>query len=80
MDIEFTPDSDTNIDDILIRIKKYDNFVDTTNIKQEDYFNLNDINSRILNIPDSVKLYGFLKLERFNLYLWIENKNNILLF
>ena len=79
MDIEFTPDSDTNIDDILIRIKKYDNFVDTTNIKQEDYFNLNDINSRILNIPDSVKLYGFLKLERFNLYLWIENKNNILL-
>jgi hypothetical protein len=79
MDIEFTPDSDSNIDDILNRIKKYDNFVDISNIKQEDYFNLNDVNSKILNIPDSVKLYGFIKLERFNLYLWIEKKNNILL-
>jgi len=81
MDIEFTPDSDTNIntDDIICKIKRYDNFVDTTNIKQEDYYSLNDVNSKMLNIPDSVKLYGFLRLDRFNLYLLNKKKNNILL-
>ncbi len=79
MDIEFTPDSDVNIDDILSKIKKYDNFRNGEILKNDDYFILNDVSSKTLNIPDNVKLYGVLVLDDFNLYLWIEKKNNILL-
>jgi hypothetical protein len=79
MDIEFTPDSDVNIDDILIKIKKYDNFCSADILKNDEYFILNDVTSKILNIPDNVKLYGVIVLDHFNLYLWIEKKNNILL-
>lgn len=79
MDIEFTPDSDVNIDDILSKIKKYDNFRNGEILKNDDYFILNDVSSKTLNIPDNVKLYGILVLDDFNLYLWIEKKNNILL-
>jgi len=79
MDIEFTPDSDVNIDDILSKIKKYDNFRNSDTLKNDDYFILNDTTSKTLNIPDNVKLYGILILNDFNLYLWIEKKNNILL-
>jgi hypothetical protein len=79
MDIEFTPDSDVNIDDILNKIKKYDNFRSSDILKNDDYFILNNVTSKTLNIPDNVKLYGVLILDDFNLYLWIEKKNNILL-
>ena len=79
MDIEFTPDSDTNIDDLLSNIKKYDNFRNTEMFKNDEYFILNDVTSKTSNIPDNIKLWGILLLEYFNLYLWIEKKNNILL-
>ena len=79
MDIEFTPDSDTNIDDLISKIKKYDNFCNGEQFKNDEYYILNDTTSKTLNIPDNVKLYGVLIMDNFNLYLWIEKKNNILL-
>jgi hypothetical protein len=79
MDIEFTPDSDINTDEVLSKIRKYNNFKDTTTFKNEDYYLINDTTSKSLNIPDSVKLIGILSLDNFNLYVWLEKKNNILL-
>ena len=79
MDIEFTSDSESNIDGILNKLKDYDNFINSDNLKIEDYYNLNDGNRQSLNIPDSVKLYGIMILDIFNLYFWIEKKNNFLL-
>jgi hypothetical protein len=74
MDIELTPDSsDINIDDVISKIKTFHQFR-TIDIPYENY---NIITS--IKIPENIKLLGIIKCEPFELFLWLEIKNNILL-
>lgn len=74
MDIELTPDSsDININDVINKIKSFPQF---RNI-DIPYENYNIITS--VKIPENIKLLGIIKSEPFELFLWLETKNNILL-
>ncbi len=74
MDFELTPSSpDNNIDDFLSKIKSNPNF-NNINISRENY---NLITS--VNINENIKLVGIIKHDVFDLYVWLEIKNNIVL-
>jgi hypothetical protein len=74
MDIELTPDSnDINIDDVINKIKSFSQYRNL-DIYYENY---NIITS--IKIPENIKLIGIIKCEPFELFLWLETKNNILL-
>jgi hypothetical protein len=60
-------------DDLLNKIKKYDNFINI-NLDKTIYGSL--IN---YNIPENVILIGIIQLDPFDFYIWHENKNNIIL-
>jgi hypothetical protein len=65
-------DENNSVDeDILNKIKKYDNFIQINNKNNFIYSNQ--------NIPDNVILYGILTLTPYDFYLWHETKNNIIL-
>jgi hypothetical protein len=74
MDIELTPDSnDINIDDMINKIKSTPQYRNI-DIPCENY---NIITS--VKIPENIKFIGLIKSEPFELFLWLETKNNILL-
>lgn len=74
MDIELTPDSnDNNIDEVINKIKSNEKF-EELNISIENYNIITNI-----KISDNIKLIGIIKSEPFDLFIWLEIKNNILL-
>jgi hypothetical protein len=74
MDIELTPDSsDNNIDELINKIKSHNQFREL-NILYENYNLISTI-----KISDNIKLIGLIKSEPYDLFLWLETKNNILL-
>ena len=74
MDIELTPDSsDININDVIDKIKSFSQFRNIDIL----YENYNIVTS--IKIPDNIKLLGLIKCEPFELFLWLETKNSILL-
>ena len=76
MDIELTPDSNdnnNNIDDVLSKIKLFDKFREIK-LNNENYNLITNI-----KISENIKLIGIIKAELFDLLVWLETKNNILL-
>lgn len=70
---DLSDENNNSDDDLLNKIKKYENFI-SINLDKNIYDSI--INH---SIPENVLLIGILKTEPFNLYIWHENKNNIIL-
>lgn len=73
MDIELTPDSIDGGEDLLNKIKSYHNFK-KIDIPFENYNLITNI-----KIQDNIRLFGIIKSEPFDLFIWNEIKNNIFL-
>jgi hypothetical protein len=67
-------DDQLTISNLLNIIKNYNNFV---NLSQFDNTQYNIFTN--INIPDNVILFGILKLDPFDIYIWHEKKHNIIL-
>jgi hypothetical protein len=70
---DFSDEQNSLEDDLLNKIKEYNNFINI-NFDRNIY---NIINNQI--IPENVILFGIIKAEPFDFYIWHEQKNNIIL-
>ena len=70
---DFSDEQNMLEDDLLNKIKEYNNFINI-NFDRNIYGLINN-----QNIPENVILFGILKSEPFDFYIWHEQKNNIIL-
>lgn len=70
---DFSDEQNMLEDDLLNKIKEYNNFINI-NFDKNIYCLINN-----QNIPENVILFGILKSEPFDFYIWHEQKNNIIL-
>jgi len=74
MDIELTPENnDINIEDLINKIKNLPTY-NELNIPRTSYSLITTV-----KISENIKLIGTIKTNTFDLFVWLEIKNNILL-
>ena len=70
---DFSDEQNMLEDDLLNKIKGYNNFINI-NFDKNIYCLINN-----QNIPENVILFGIINVEPFDFYIWHEQKNNIIL-